>query len=231
VSSLKLKFEAAADALTEKECTEQISFLTQSLYRRSNRVFRPLYPWVLVRVCEREQKVGSIICPDLAQNKTIHEGIVVATWTPFTQETGKEYPADTPSLRRGKGLITGVTVPLPGMVTKTIEKHSKLEIGQHVLFPHWVGMPVKGLDDKHWRVIKEENWDEAKEGGIIGVIDDSPAETKAREQLRSILEEKLRVADNLCTSIEQITALVSAQIEDRFILVDRETKSVTLSGR
>lgn len=56
-----------------------IDTLVQERYLISNRTFRPLFPWVFVRVLPKEQKIGAIFTPG-SQNKVVHEGIVIATW-------------------------------------------------------------------------------------------------------------------------------------------------------
>jgi len=52
------------------------------------RAFEPLFPWVLVRVLPKSQKVGTIWTPE-KQNKVQHEGIVLATWRPCTASAWK----------------------------------------------------------------------------------------------------------------------------------------------
>lgn len=58
----------------------RIDALALKAYELKNRKFTPLYPWVFVRVLPKEQIQNGIILPAIEQNKTIHEGIILATW-------------------------------------------------------------------------------------------------------------------------------------------------------
>lgn len=195
---------------------EGIERYTQWLYRQSNRTFTPCYPWVLVWVLDKEQVTeAGVVLPGFEQNKTVHEGIVVATWKPFTKELG--------------------TGPVNGeRVWRTVEKESQFTPGQHILFPHWAGAPLHGFNDKRWRVVKEEEWSESKDGGIFAEVEYSPVHTKTGEKLRKILNEILpkEAVDNDgiydCTGL---ASLIAATIEEQFLIVDKDSKSVTLSGR
>ena len=56
----------------------------------SRRLFTPLYPLVFLRVLPLEEERGGIILPEnSAQNKTIHEGVVVCTWAACAKSGGK----------------------------------------------------------------------------------------------------------------------------------------------
>src|SRR5262252_1392741 len=102
------------------------------------REFQPLYPWVFVRVLQKEQTVGKIVRVEgPKQNKPTQEGVVLKTWLPTTK------------------IFKG----------KPVEVYSQLRQGQHVVFPHWAGLPVVGFDDKHYRIVKEIGWESSNEGG------------------------------------------------------------------
>jgi hypothetical protein len=130
---------------------KQFSDLAQKIYESGERRFHPCYPWILIRVVPKEQKVGHIIMSENAgskeQNKPLHEGIVLNTWKPFVQS----YRAF-----RHEG----------------VEYHkymkSDFKPGDRVLFPHHSGLPVNFLDDRHYRIVREITSDPI--GGAIGIV-------------------------------------------------------------
>ncbi len=226
------------DTVEAKE--KLIDAMAQELYR-ANRTFRPCYPWIFIRVLAKESKIGSIYTPEKEQNKTIHEGIVIATWQPFTKEIGyrninaelKYAVGITPTaIREAQGTLQCVEY-VPLKVTRTIEKKSQFSIGQHVLFPHWAGQPIAAFNSRYYRVVKEENWEESKEGGIFAVVDYSPIAESAREKFRALLEEVVCgvPVGGPYANPREWASIAAAKIEDQFLLVDRTAGSVTLSGR
>ena len=77
---------------------------------------------------------------------------------------------------------------------------------------------IPGYDSDRFRVVKERDWKE--EGGIFGRIDYADADTKPIEQLQQVLLDKADIK----------IAELMGKIGDRFLVVDREAGSVTLSG-
>lgn len=65
---------------------QEIDDLVQQRYALSRRTFRPLWPWVFVRVLPKEHMVGSVFTVG-KQNKPTHEGIVIDTWEPKDVDT------------------------------------------------------------------------------------------------------------------------------------------------
>lgn len=98
---------------------------------------------------------------------------------------------------------------------------SSFSPGDHVLLPHWAGLPVEGFSAKHYRVVKEEGWRETQDGGIFARVDYD--EERPVFRLRDLL-----VGENLPEDMVEHLVRV---LEARFLLVDREGQSVTLSGR
>lgn len=112
--------------MTEEKIRQKLKDLAQELYSFYNPELTPMYPWVLVYVLPKEQRVGSIwtAVGDKNQNKVTFEGIVLKTW------------------------------PIP--YGKTRKEHlNPVEVGDHVLFPHFAGQPVSKLSDKDFRLVKE----------------------------------------------------------------------------
>lgn len=97
----------------------QIQQLVTDLHSQAGVTVKPEYPFALVRVLDREQKRGMIILPE-KQKKTIIEGIVLDTFRPF--------------YRKVKG------------AQDEVETKSSFKPGDHILFPHYEGVPVP-IDD------------------------------------------------------------------------------------
>jgi len=156
------------------------------------RAFQPMYPWVLVKVLKREQKHGSIVLLEGSkQNKPTHEGIVVTTWAPCSK-------------------------PMKG---KMVDIRSELKVGDHVLFPHWAGLPVAGLDVDDYRIVKECEWGADKEGGIIGLLEGGADITEELSQ---------RLKELFCDHVSS-DKIVEMLLQE-YLIINRSKGSVTLSG-
>jgi len=191
-----------------EEKLEEIDRLSQELFQE-NRVFTPLYPWVFVLVCTKAQQVGHIILPD-KQNKTVWEGIVLTTWNSRLVE-------------RGYTTKDGVRM------MRTVRECSELAPGHRVVFPHWAGAPVPGYDPERFRVVKEIGRD--KDDGIIyGRIDTYERSTKAVTDLLELVKQ-VHTGEPWPALTPEEARLLVEKIEDQYVVVDRETNSVTLSGR
>ena len=192
--------------MSVEEKLAEIDRLCEELFIE-NRVFTPIYPWCFVLVCQKEQKIGHIIAPSDRQNKTVWEGIVLATWNSRTVERGY---VNQDGARR----------------TRCVVEKSAIVPGERVVFPHWAGAPVPGFDRDRFRVVREV--DLAKDGGIIyGKIETFPANTAAVEDLIDMVQ----AAFDHEWLDEQGRSLLRAKIDDQFVVADRATDSVTLSGR
>jgi|SRR5882724_356654 len=124
--ALKLKYEIAE--------------LVEQMYRETDRIIEPLYPWVLVRPLPRSAVTASklIVMPDV-QNKPNLESIVLVTWKPFWENVEKE------NTKTGDVLKVRVW------------NESDLKPGDHIIHPHHVGLPDSFLDEKTYRLIREED--------------------------------------------------------------------------
>lgn len=191
--------------MTVEERILSIDMQMEDLYK-ANRQIQLLYPWVLVMVLKREQVLASgIVAPENNQNKPMHEGVVIASW-------------ETKIVERGTVSKEGVRL------TRCEVLHSELELGDHVLFHHWAGLPIHGYDDKRFRVVRERDWHETQQGGIVAKINYADRNTKAVARLLDMLH--LGFMDVLPSE----RALVEAKIDDAFVVVDREMQGVSLSG-
>lgn len=127
---------------------KQLKDLVLELYRDYDRVIEPLYPWIFVRVLPKEQQIGSIVLPD-TQNKTQYEGIVLATYKTFWQVVTKD------SKEAQKAGMWRNNNPLDNIADVCIR--SSVVVGDHIVFPHHVGLPDPVFDEKKYRLIKEED--------------------------------------------------------------------------
>jgi co-chaperonin GroES (HSP10) len=188
---------AGEKTLSVEEKEQLVNRLTQELYW-AHRGFKPRWPWVFIRILDKEQQIGHIIVPENQQNKPMHEGIVLAVWPSFIDSK----------------TVNGQRV--------TVYKESDLRPGDHILCPHWAGLPVVGYRDTRYRIVKEEGWEASKDGGICATVDYAEPDHKPTEKLRAILHryQGLGLADEAAVAIQE-----------QFLLVDRDAGSVTLSGR
>lgn len=201
--------------MTEAEIKEQeLDDLAIEVYNTSYRGVIPIFPWVLVRVLKKaqEQTKSGVILTHIGQNKTTYEGIVLATWVPF------QVQVKTNRLSEAVGPLTHVRYSHE-VISDGVTKRCTVFPGEHVLFPHWSGMPLEGMDKEHYRVVKSEGFETNGEGGILAVVE---YDTIARRSENILRDEFLgnRVPED-----------VIQLILDRFILVDRQSESITLSGR
>jgi co-chaperonin GroES (HSP10) len=189
---------------------QEIDDLCIKLYEESQRTFTPLFPFVFIRVLTKEQVQNGIILPGIEQNKPVHEGIVLATWGEKIFEHRKVMDDGT-------------------RYTKQTVLRSQFVQGDHVCIPHWAGAPVHGFSDKHYRVVKEWEWDFSKDGGIFCTVNRIAPDEAPRGILSDMLREML---GTFVQSIpERVIEATAHRIEDRLVLLDREQHSVTLSGR
>lgn len=206
-----------------------------ALVASADRQLQLMYPWVLVRVLPREQVQNGIVLVE-KQNKVSLEGLVISTWAPFYRATG------LPSACANCNFLTeqasgqedqfAMAVDLGARCTlcqrlvidaiynRPVKVWTACDVqpGDHVLFPHWAGSPIPLFDDRRYRVIKSVDWEETKDGGIFAVID--------YEEPQDALSELL-VAESL--NSPRVPDMVDA-IRERFLLIDRNKPSVTLSG-
>ena len=164
---------------TLEQLEKEFVALSQEIYNRGTVRFEPLYPWVLIRVVPKDQRYGSLYLPDndgsQKQNKPLMEGIVLATWKPHWGP--KRKPA------RFHEVDASVQ----------IWKECEVKAGQRVLFPHFAGIPVKYMDETHYRVVRSWTWDEG--GGITGIVD-----YQGDEEMRETLADTFKNLESVTLS-------------------------------
>ena len=177
-----------------KDMLEEIDKLTLQLYNESERRFTPRFPLIFVMELARAQEYGSIVLVEgKVQNKPVLEGIVLATWEPrvIHKKIGSEDVA--------------------------IYMESELNVGDHVMFPHWCGVPAPGFSYRYRLV--EEDFNKSEYGGILGVVE---YEQKPQAEM---LSEFLALTEG-----EEFDSFIDKFL-DRFVLIDKNAHSVTLSGK
>ena len=187
----------------------QIDKLAQEIFANSERSFTPMYPLVFVRILKKEQITpAGVIIQEAEQNKPMYEGVIVATWQPRMVEKSK---VDENGNR----------------FTKVITERSAFEPGDWVCFPHWTGTAAFGHNDKKYRLIKEREVNYSTDGALFGRIEAQAFEDAPLEIMRELLARHMQAG----LPADQWLALLMTQIRDRFILLDKEQPSFTLSGR
>lgn len=128
---------------------KELSIICQKIYDLNigGRNLILIKPWVLVRVLPKEHKTeGGIWLAEVQQNKIVYEGIVLKTWPSYEEEFKIKTPSDISEKEK-----------FPYRVTyKVVEYKSGLDIGDRVIFSHYVGLPLgEYLDDRYYRIVKE----------------------------------------------------------------------------
>ncbi len=196
---------------------EKLNALALDLYRSSGRCFTPVFPWVFVRVLPKEQITpGGVVMPHSDQNKTVHEGIVLATWAPIKVVPK---PRRTDDDHHWAASVSTAYAP--------ITQESDLKPGDHVLFPHWAGLPIEGFSEKRYRVVKETAWRADTDGGIFAQVEYTGTEERVHNQLSALLP-SVREGNGGQLGLNDI---LMRKIEEKFVLIERGGYSVTLSGR
>lgn len=176
--------------LNEKELLEGIDYMCQELYNRCGRHIQPKFPWVLVKVLPKIQQSYGLILPQ-SQNKIFYEGLVLETWAPFTIQQSKNNE------------------------TITTFRESRLKPGEHVLFPHFEGMPVgEMLDEREFRLVREVN-NKDPEGRC--------------EILAKMVYDSEPVRQRLLVRVGMSKEIVD-DILDEFHVIPRGVETLTVSG-
>lgn len=172
----------------KKTIQEKLQAIVNEEYsQKPNRLLTLLYPWVMVRVLPKEENLGLIIVPEKSQHKPMYEAIVLKTWQPRWVVERDE--ADDPVSR----WIT-----------------SSLEPGDHIIYPHFDGVPIPGVSDpsfsleasKHGIIlIREFIWD--AKGGVPAKIhvQRMPIRQELEEHLFGAASMTSLAAHNLAASL------------------------------
>ena len=148
--------------MTREEKERQLNALAFELMDE-NRRFTPMYPWVFVRVLNREWKTpGGIVLPGPTQNKLVAEGIVLATYVPGERWIGRRSP-------------------------RKVQVECPVKVGDHIGFNHFAGVPIEGYDRERYRVVMANDFDPVNQGGVLFTIDYDDQDTSPQQKLRTTL--------------------------------------------
>lgn len=116
-----------------------VAEMVSRMYQETDRVLLPLYPWLLVRPLSRATTTqsGRLYLPE-KQNKVQLESVVLAVWKPFWENVEKE---------KENGEVLKVRV----------WNESDLKPGDHIIHPHYIGLPDSYLDETDYRLLKEDD--------------------------------------------------------------------------
>lgn len=188
---------------------QQLDAAALKLFAEHASHFTPTHPWVFVRVLPREQLYnGLIIVPDgKQQNKPVHEGIVLATWKPFTQRWRQQHEGTWVDCEK--------------------DIHSECEIGDHVLYPHHAGMDACGWDERYYRLVPEHTRTHRgiDSNGIIFAKLNYPRES-VQERMGAMLDKHLHIDDPT-----DYGNVIAKELLKEFDVISKQGYSKTLSGK
>lgn len=162
----------------------------------------PTFPNVIVRVLPKEMVISGIHIVDQKTHKPTYEGIVLRTWEPKIVWPKKE----------------------GGM---PVEFYSDLKPGDHVLFPHFAGQALPGLDEDKYRSIPEGI---TKNGRVIFGNDTGVIIGKIDYKRESVEENLQKILSNgLSYDIDYAPDIIR-MIKENFDIVVKEKFSRTKSG-
>src|ERR1035437_437259 len=185
------------EAVSKREMTD----LVQRVYAETERIIQPLKPFILVRTLPRSTvTAGGVLMPE-KQNKPNIEAVVLAVYKPYVEK-----------------VFEHAFVENVGWVDRDISVFNEcdIKVGDHIIMPHFVGLPDSFLDEREYRLIKE---------------DDATAVLHYREkgELRKLLIDCIRALRSEPKYISLLEGTAD-KIIDTFDLVPKEIQSRTTSG-
>jgi co-chaperonin GroES (HSP10) len=125
----------ATALLTKGKVTE----LVQMAYLESERDIQPMAPFILIRTLPRATiSSGGIILPE-KQNKPNSEAVVLRVYEPYWEKVE--------SRTREDGKTEDISV----------WNECDVHVGDHIIFPHHCGLPDSFLDEREYRLIREDD--------------------------------------------------------------------------
>src|ERR1035437_9923120 len=122
------------EAVSKREMTD----LVQRVYAETERIIQPLKPFILVRTLPRSTvTAGGILMPE-KQNKPNIEAVVLAVYEPYWEIVDKVSE---------DGKHSDISV----------YNECDIKVGDHIIMPHFVGLPDSFLDEREYRLIKEDD--------------------------------------------------------------------------
>jgi co-chaperonin GroES (HSP10) len=173
---------------------QELDRMAIELFTQHEAQFTPLYPWVLIRVLPREQRyMGRIILPD---NKSQNKPV-------------------------HEGIVLHTWMPRLDKKNKVM--YSELHPGDHVVYPHFAGLPIPGWDERYYRIVPEcvrpekgIEWN----GIIMGKL--NYPRNSVRDELANIIPIDAPAGEH--------TQMILDEVFQKFDVVYKEQASKTLSG-
>lgn len=212
----------------------------------------PLYPLILIRLLPKssfmESPDGSLalLVPEDKRNQVIREAIVLQTYkpkrVPFRNQPTSQVVIDEllGYLRTIKGDITTdrrweAYDKLKARVSdgfahgSYIDVSSQLQVGDHILFPYWSGLPIPGLPEDKYRCIPDHSifrpvQDENTCGEPLATID--YAEENTYKTIGKMIADCL--VDNGCDMYSALPNgfAIAKQIHERYHVIQRHHVNV-----
>lgn len=188
--------KAAVARIKEPKTKEQMTKLVEKAYKETGRVIQPMPPFIFIRTLPRSTITDSGLILPQKQNKPNIEAVVLAVYKPFWEKV------QTSTREDGK--------------TEDVSVYNEcdLKVGDHIVFAHYVGMPDSFLDEREYRVIRE---------------DDAVATLQYREKDWLQKELYALVDSNIDREGEGTEKCVQAILE-KYDLVPKDVAPKTLSG-
>lgn len=183
-----------AEAKSKREVTEMV----ERAYASTERHIQPLKPFLLVRTLPRSTSMGGVIVLPEKQNKPNLEGVVLAVFKPYWEKVEETCKED------GKHYDISVY------------NECDVKVGDHIVFPHFVGLPDSFLDDQEYRLIKEDD--------AIAVLHYREKDATLKEVVSILLEHS---RDKIT---HRYNSMAKALME-KFDLVPKGLTSQTTSGK
>lgn len=191
----------------KEELNRRVNSFVEDHEDKVNKVINPTPHRVLVFVLPKEHRYKQhIILPDQKQNKPVYEGIVIRTFKPYWRQLKKSY-VDRSNPVDHKEWDESVLV------------EAKVSVGDHIVFPHYVGIPVPFMDyDTHkFRLIVDDE--------VAGVVE-------YPRQIKEEIVEALTISyENLdLTDTKAVVEDMTRKLMDKFVISLRDEWSRTTSG-
>ena len=196
VSRVRNTFEQRVEK--EVKAERKFTNLVERLYAETERYIQPLKPFILVRTLPRSTvTAGGILMPE-KQNKPNIEAVVLAVYKPYWEKVDKVSE---------DGKHSDISV----------YNECDIKVGDHIIMPHFVGLPDSFLDEREYRLIKE---------------DDATAVLHYREkgELRQIVKDGMLQALSTSDGNNSILDDYLDALFVHFDVVPKEIQSRTTSG-
>jgi len=189
--------ERIKEAHTKREMVDWV----QKVYAETERYIEPMPPFIFVRTLPRATITSSgIILPE-KQNKPNIEGIVLAVYKPFWEKVEKVTE---------NGVKSDISV----------YNECDIKVGDHVVLPHHCGLPDSFLDEREYRLIREDD--------AIATVHYREKGWLEKELKDLMLHQTVEVQRD---DAETIIRFIIRLLQDKFDLVPKEILSRTTSGK